>query len=636
MHSANATASLQYSNSDVATYALCTQRLPLVVPGRSYAFGALVKTLDVIGEDSGATLCLQWGNVDGTYGGGSYPDGVKGTTTSWAAVGGITAIPADAEAGSVTVTVYLRRGNTGQAWFDGIYVQERPPRPMRTVLMSPLYRGRITGSYPHKIVVRAHLTPYPATSSQLDMTVRAQLATANGSVVETVVQAGNQSVVDLLFDTPPQALAAGGYNVTVVCSNATTGAPLATTWHALQRVPDSQPPPLAFIDGKQRLVLRGKTHFPIGLYTSGINEDDLRNISGTAFNTIMPYGECDRVGMDLAHRYNVSIVFSVKDDYLGSRFCPKAITTLAQEEAYVRARFRAFRDHPALLAWYLNDELGPSWVPRLAAHQAWAEVDDPDHPTWVVLYEVGEINEYLETFDVIGSDPYPWDSPGHGSTAGVTSWVNETVQQTDGARPVWEVVQAMNHQDYQPCTPACTTPSYAAQRSMAWQAICGGAQGLFMYSFFDMKKAVDVSFATQWAIAQRVAAEISSFVPILLSDKARLPMVTGAGDNGTAWLRLRAHRTDNLQHQLLNNQRHQQQISADTYVLFAVSTGSGNGTVTFDLTDVWPTGILRVDVLTEPQRRVPVVGNTSFIDTIATLQMTAYQVVLHPSKLVSA
>lgn len=56
-------------------------------------------------------------------------------------------------------------------------------------------------------------------------------------------------------------------------------------------------------------------------------------------------------------------------------------------------------------------------------------------------YEVNDIGKYLRTFDVIGSDPYPWMSPSKGAADGVASWINTTRVQTDFARPVWEVTQ---------------------------------------------------------------------------------------------------------------------------------------------------------------------------------------------------
>lgn len=353
-HSPNASASLMYNNSDEGLYVLCRQRLPTAQPGRSYQFGGLVRALSVSAVDpAGATICMQWLRSDGSFGGGSYPSGVHGTTP-WTAVGGRATIPPDAQPGSASITVYLRQGCTGTAWFDGIFVRELPPHVLQTIVLQPNYRGRIRAEYPRAIVIRAHIAlPAGGASSQLAWDLEATLTSANGTLVERVVAQASETV-DLTFNTVPQSLLPGGYNVSVSCLNGSTV--VGETHHTLRRISDGAPVPTAYIDGQQRLIRQGKPLFPIGLYTGGIHEEDLRLISGTAFNAIMPYGESNRTGMDLASRYNVSVAFSLKDAYLHSRFCPPSITNPAEEEAYVRQRLKEFRGHPALLSWYLNDE----------------------------------------------------------------------------------------------------------------------------------------------------------------------------------------------------------------------------------------------------------------------------------------
>lgn len=67
----------------------------------------------------------------------------------------------------------------------------------------------------------------------------------------------------------------------------------------------------------------------------------------------------------------------------------------------------SFRDHPATLMWYLNDELGPALVPILESHQQLVQGLDYNHPTWSVLYEAPQIYDYANTCDTIGTDPYP-------------------------------------------------------------------------------------------------------------------------------------------------------------------------------------------------------------------------------------
>ena len=212
--------------------------------------------------------------------------------------------------------------------------------------------------------------------------------------------------------------------------------------------------------------------------------------------------------MDLAQQYGLKVIYSVKDWYAGSTHgARRSIKTEADEEPLVREAVRQFRDHPALLAWYLNDELPQKFMPRLEAHQRWVAEEDPQHPTWVVLYQVREVGDYIRTFDVIGSDPYPIGrQPGvHGG--GVDQ--SRPFRQVESARPMWQVPQAHNWGNYEEADKKKgRTPSYAEKRSMAWQCICEGATGLVFYSWFDVKRNPDVPFETQWQDLKRIAAEI--------------------------------------------------------------------------------------------------------------------------------
>ena len=127
----------------------------------------------------------------------------------------------------------------------------------------------------------------------------------------------------------------------------------------------------------------------------------------------MPYGAPSKEQMDLAQQYGLKVIYSVKDIYYGSTYAPKDIQTEEDERTFIEGKAEQFRDHPALLAWYLNDELSVEYMPRLEAHQAWMEELDPDHPTWIVLYQVGQLEQYRKTFDVLGTDPTPsrWHRP---------------------------------------------------------------------------------------------------------------------------------------------------------------------------------------------------------------------------------
>ena len=114
---------LRLVNADKSTYVLATQKIG-ARPGRMYRFGAWMKTQAVAGNDSGATICMEWYGEKG-YLGGAYPSGKKGDN-DWYRVETTTG-PIPKEATSISLALYLRKGMTGTACFDDVTVERAYP-----------------------------------------------------------------------------------------------------------------------------------------------------------------------------------------------------------------------------------------------------------------------------------------------------------------------------------------------------------------------------------------------------------------------------------------------------------------------------------------------------------------------------
>lgn len=502
-------ATLKFESSDPTRYVLCTQTVP-VRPGWKYCFSGWVKTREISGEESGATLCMEWSDAQGKWLGGSYPSGVKGTH-DWRRVEGIVRIPAEAR--TVRLSCYVRRGMTGTAWFDDVRLERLFEPAMRSMLASPIYRGRITAAGPAEVCVRVRLNrqdfEFPPGACRLV----GRLQTTEGRVLgEASVEVSGESGE---LRVAARNLAPGNYCL-VVRLIGSDGKELQADRHALVRVADDFRP-RATIDEHRRLLVDGKPFFPLGMYWTSITEADLALVAKSQFNCLMPYGSPKREQMDLADRYGLKVIYSIKDWYFGSRYCPKWIASRADEEPMVRQRVRQMRDHPALLAWYLNDELSQTFLPQLEDHQRWVAEEDPDHPTWSVLYQYKEVGNYLRTFDVIGTDPYPI---GRKPASMAAEWTAETFRQVERSRPMWQVPQLHNWANYaksEADRQRARTPTCDEVRSMAWQCIAEGATGLVFYSLYDLKRNPDVPFDVQWAGLQRIVAEIDRLAPALLS-----------------------------------------------------------------------------------------------------------------------
>ncbi len=529
--------SLQYVNDDASRYLLCSQRITLE-PGRRYHVQAWVRTENVQGKDTGAAVCIEYSDADGAYLGGYYPSGRKGDITEWTEVGGISGRVPEAAA-SVSVLCYVRKDMTGTAWWDDVSVRLVRERPLHTVLLSPNYRGCVTDEGPDTIRMRATLTLDDVDVPAPELAMVLSLLPEDGGepLATSRVDAVDPAKTDLQMPLPE--LAPGRYAARVDLIRGQTGEVVATDeWQIVRRDGDE---PTAYIDEHNRLIVDGEPFFPLGMYCGGVSEELLRTYTEAPFNCLMPYGSPDEARMDLLDRYGLKCIYSIKDFYAGTQWAPASIATVEDEEPAVRERVRRYREHPALLAWYLNDELPLTMIDRLAAHQRWVEEEDPNHPTWVVLYQVNEVSGYIRSFDAIGTDPYPIPDR---SAAMAGEWAEITRKAVGDARPVWMVPQVHNwgvYRGYDDARP----PTAAEVRSMTWQCICEGADGLIYYSWQDLHRDETTPFEERWPDLKAVVEEVAAQIPVLLSVEPTPELEVQAPEtvrwtvrtlNGTSWL----------------------------------------------------------------------------------------------------
>ena len=502
------TRALCFENDDPKFYSFPGQRVPLKA-GRVYEYEVWVKTENLTGDESGATICIEWSDEHGKWLGGSYANGVKGTK-DWTLVRGVTdKVPK--EAASVRVSPYVRKGMVGKAWFDDISVRERV-LPLVAAVYSTAYRNMAADG---EVTFRAAFNiPDPEEFVDSDIALWFTYQNAKGDMCRTRSTNAMRDSVAL----PVAELKMGAQRVSAELFDGKKRLGGAeTTFTRLERMPSMA----TWFDGHGRAIVDGKPFFPLGMYWSAIATNKIETYAKGPFNCLMPYNAPNSADlMDLCHSKGLKVIYSVKDVYGGTRWAPKGIETEADEERYVKDRVSRFKDHPALLAWYLNDELPLTMLPSLAARRDLMEKLDPGHPGWSVLYQYNSIQEYMPSFDVVGTDPYPIPSK---PAATAAEWTRKTVLGTLGCKPVWQVPQAFNWAAYKK-TPEekaqCRAPTEAELRSMCWQCIACGANGLVMYSFFDLEKQPNGDeFERRWAECCRVGEEIRAQFPVLLSDE---------------------------------------------------------------------------------------------------------------------
>jgi hypothetical protein len=279
-----------------------------------------------------------------------------------------------------------------------------------------------------------------------------------------------------------------------------------------------------YIDDNNATIVDGKPFFPLGLYAGqGPASDEaiseLDDIADSPFNVIMNYGinsgsiKQIRSYLDAVNERGLKIIYSIKDFYRGTKYFPRKVGPYKGEEEMTRGVIREFRDHPAILAWYLNDELPRSYIPRLTERYRLVKQLDPNHPTWIVLYQVDELKFYLNTADVIGTDPYPIPRR---PISMASEWTQKTRKNSGPRRAVWMVPQAHNLGIYSDNDTEYTSPTFEEMRCMAYQCLVNGVNGLVFYSFFDLKRD-PLGFDKRWAEVKKLGAEIRSLMPVLLS-----------------------------------------------------------------------------------------------------------------------
>ncbi len=203
------------------------------------------------------------------------------------------------------------------------------------------------------------------------------------------------------------------------------------------------------------------------------------------------------------------------------------------ERPFIASKVEAFRDHPALLAWYLNDEAPLSQLDRLVLHKQWLEELDPNHPTWSVLYQVNEIGGYFDSCHAIGTDPYPIPNK---PAAMAGEWTRKTVEAMHHARPVWMVPQVFNWAAYKETEEDKAQqrqPTIDEIRSMTWQCIAEGANGLIFYSWFNIylpERNAGLDFDAFWPQFKGVVQEVKDMTPALLSVETPPAITTGDAD----------------------------------------------------------------------------------------------------------
>ena len=513
----NGTAALVYENADPnLPYAFPSQNIVLK-KGEIYRFSAWIRTENLVtASGGGALLAIEWSDGEGRHLGGAYSKALKGTH-DWTRIEGVTTAIPD-RAANMSFVPYCTSGSVGKAYFDDIEVTPYEKSPVGHMLSSFYRNTAARGVAEFRVALSV-----PEKYALADLTAEFSYAEPDGSRKTVKAATFGRDAAGL---SVPLASLKMGESIVAFRLRAPDGSTLGATKLAFKRVA-KMPERRVWIDEHRRTIVDGKPFFPLGMYTGNASRRDVY-VKGP-FNCVMPYQAPDAAGMDFYWTNGVRVIYSVKDVYAGAGHAPKSVTTEAEADAFVQAKVDEFKDHPGLLAWYVNDELvGDGWFGPLTRRRDFLEKADPDHPTWAVIYQLQFLRDIIPTFDVIGTDPYPVpDKP----LSMATDWTRKTDRAYFGLRSMWQVPQAFDWGGYRsewPGTPQNRMPTVDEMRSMAWQCVASGANGIIFYSFTAIQKQTHgLPFEKAWADICKVGEEMRKYLPVLLSVEPA-PTVKGA------------------------------------------------------------------------------------------------------------
>ena len=463
------------------------------------------------------TACSACDRPHGVLGRGFTRLETRPDDTDWMEIGGATReIPAGAK--KVQLSLYVTKGSKGRVSFDNVVV--RPvKRDVVAFVFSSAYRDMAASGD-----VRFHASLYLGNDGKVDdIAAEFSYVGADGSrkrMKASKLSADGASVALNVVD-----LAVGTHPVTCTLRRKDGGllGSASCEFTRVRRLPERR----VWIDRHQRCIVDGKPFFPLGMYWGKVEADKLEKYAEGPFNCLMPYTRATRKHLDMCGEKGLMAFINLKNETLNSAWARRRkITSQKEVDDFFEAEINKVKDHPALLAWYVNDEAPTTEIPERTHLYSLFRRLDPNHPTWAVLDRLHDLREFIPTYDVLGMDPYPVAQK---PLTHITEFMLGTQKAIFNDRPLWNVPQTFNWAWYRKnAADRERFPSEREMKNMNWQHIALGANGLISYCYHGLWKYVKPEeFEVHWRPICNAAAEVKKMMPVLLSVD-ETPKVCGA------------------------------------------------------------------------------------------------------------
>ena len=442
-----------------------------------------------------------------------HPDG-------WYCVSG-TSRPLPANAAKARLYIWAKEGSHGKVMFDDFRVTKTAVNPLDQLCCSAYRDEAAEGEVRFSAAYTVNPLKHPAERLHAEVRYVALKGNALGAT-RSAMATIKEGVASVALPVSAFALGTNEVKLALMDGNEVLGESVST-FARLERMPSRK----VYFDEHKRTIVDGKPFFPLGMFWDDVNAKDLAVYTNAAvFNCLLPYKRPDTARMDLCVAAGVKVIYPICGFYelqAGTNVQRAAEYTAK----YVDGLVDRFRSHPAMLAWYLADEIPVPYADLLSARNRMCREKDPDHPTYVVLNGLSKVRPLLMGYDCVGQDPYPIGCP-H-SKSEISSALRAAIgtrQMMYDSRAVWQVPQAFDWAYYASKTvewrdkPGMRMPTREEMRSMTWQAIAGGANGIVYYYFEDVYRRgkTPEENARRWADLCAVAREVKDKEAVLLSE----------------------------------------------------------------------------------------------------------------------
>ncbi len=283
-----------------------------------------------------------------------------------------------------------------------------------------------------------------------------------------------------------------------------------------------------------KLLVNGLPFFPFGFYCYSPVQPTLAEEEAVkGFNLMSPYQTIDpktfadrEAYMDRCARLGMKVHYQLISVAGGGGVGSSRLSGVSSSEKMnrLKAEIEHFRDHPALLAWYLSDEpTGHGATPdSLQKLYEFIKELDPYHPVTIVFMAPQRAREYAAAMDIVMADPYPVPNSG---VEGVGSVAESLYNVFAYEKPVWIVPQAFGGGEHWG-----REPSPAEIRAMTYLSLVRGATGI-QYFIRHGPNGFPKSHVT-WGECGRMAMEVAQLTPYLLDG---IPIPEMMRENGGIW-----------------------------------------------------------------------------------------------------